>query len=369
MWNSSGSAITLSVPIRGSESSSPNRRHPPSSEPASEVRGILLNRTTGWTSRIYENTGGEGGAQRAEAALRNSFHPEENGGDEGAIRREETTGGDNGSDVATPGGETGGVENKKSFDEFNGQESTNTNTNTNNTPSTIGAEATNLPVAEPLISWKCGICGYHVLAMDQDGSPLPLSRSAYGELLPIRCPRCEMEHTSWEQAIPFDKHGDHVNIRSKLSNNYVTQCRTSADVPASGDAKKQYTPPLSSPSPSANHNEIPPILANIGRVTYRDGVPITNVLMKPRQRAEVRMAFYCGLCGRRMLRVDSDGELVAMDCNASGEVLPIRCPGCKEVHNNWIVKPFTVGRLAVAPSPDKAQDDKANQCTEMLPSW
>ncbi|ORC84322.1 uncharacterized protein TM35_000461410 [Trypanosoma theileri] len=189
------------------------------------------------------------------------------------------------------------------------------------------------------ISWRCGMCGYHVLAMDQEGNPLPLSVSPFGEVLPMSCPRCLLEHTSWEQAVPFDEHGDHTNIRSKLSNNYV---RTTAK--ENGPVKDFHPPPTSSASGVQTEKvEIPPILEEIGRWTYKDGVPKPTVPEVSRPRG-TRMAYYCGKCDRQLLRMDPYGELVPMVRDKDGVLLPILCPGCKEEHNQWEVKPYKVTR-------------------------
>lgn len=319
-----------------------------------KIHSILCNRASAWASRIYDNIGSEASSmQRAEGAMRQALSGMPSEGTSGESKEVE--------EEATPEAAPEEVVSEEP-EEVERREAASPDTAVSVSIAPVDSEEEKL-----LISWKCGCCGYHVLAMDQDGRPLPLSRGAYGELLPIRCPQCEMEHTSWEQAIPFDKHGDHVNIRSTLSNNYVTQCRKRGEVAASS---RQPNPPssrLSTNTPSLARRELPPILANIGRVTYKDGVAVPNNHAKPRQTAAVRMAFYCSLCGRRLLRVDSEGELVAMDVDGKGEVLPIRCPGCGEVHNRWEVRPFTVGRMTVRPAIKRDHD--AGNCVEPLPSW
>ncbi|KAH9586229.1 hypothetical protein LSM04_001413 [Trypanosoma melophagium] len=190
------------------------------------------------------------------------------------------------------------------------------------------------------ISWRCGMCGYHVLAMDQEGNPLPLSVSPFGEVVPMSCPRCLLEHTSWEQAVPFDQHGDHANIRSKLSNNYV---RTTAKEKA--EVVKDYHPPPTSSATGVHTDkvELPPILQEIGRWTYKDGVPKPTVPEVARPRGP-RKAYYCGKCDRQLLRMDPYGELVPMVRDKDGVLLPIMCPGCKVEHNQWEVKPYKVTR-------------------------
>ncbi|KEG13610.1 hypothetical protein DQ04_00901120 [Trypanosoma grayi] len=195
------------------------------------------------------------------------------------------------------------------------------------------------PRKQTKISWKCGMCGYHVLAMDHEGKPLPLSVSSFGQVLPMSCPRCLLEHTSWEQAVPFDEHGDHANIRSKLSNNYV---RTSSHVDTEARVF-QPAPTSAAPGSHADGVTLPPILQEIGRRTYKEGVAQPIAVEAPRPRGS-RMAYYCSKCGRKLLRMDPYGELVPMVRDNSGVPLPIVCPGCKIEHNQWDVKPFTITR-------------------------
>lgn len=285
--------------------------------------------------------------------------------------------------------------------------------------------------------------------MDQFGRPLPLSRGAYGEVIPIGCPRCQLEHTGWDAASPFDSLGEHANLRSGLLQHQgmllgktnpgdhhevageagegwppqrqpphqgntgntgsllppdpllLGQKKEGLGSPvgsASGGAgvgSGAVSPFLLSSSPSSprvlqnlalySRVELPPILANIGKRRRRkpregsgeveDGggdCPSAGQFSSNYYRSNnnnnnnfcrsstigggggnrnklggfassssaLRRAFYCGLCGRRLLRMDSDGELVGMDVDAEGQLLPIRCPGCLELHNKWEIKPF-----------------------------
>ncbi|EKG02191.1 hypothetical protein TCSYLVIO_006791 [Trypanosoma cruzi] len=188
------------------------------------------------------------------------------------------------------------------------------------------------------ISWKCGMCGYHVLAMDQNGKPLPLSVSSFGQVLPMSCPRCQLEHTSWEQAVPFDEYGDHANIRSKLSNNYV---RTASNVGGTDVEDFRSTATKRATGVGVESPEIPPILQEIGCWRQKEGGGQRVAQNDPRF-CGPRMAYYCGKCGRKLLRIDPYGELVPMVRDKDGTVLPIVCPGCKVEHSQWDVKPFTV---------------------------
>lgn len=270
--------------------------------------------------------------------------------------------------------------------------------------STISSSLDTVTDSPVLISWKCGLCGYHVLAVDQFGKPLPLSCNAYGDCIPLRCPRCHLEHTSWEASTPFDRQGEHVNMRSTLASHQQllnaprhldratapslpgtsTGATTVASTPAlvgegaqpssstigsttgsstsllqGKDAAHPTIQPChaSLPSSSPSRVELPPILAAIGKKrhinrevgqnyphamgslssNYPRNTPIKGMGAFS---LGSRKAFYCGLCGRRLLRVDSDGELVAMDLDDEGQVRPLRCPGCQEVHSKWLIKPF-----------------------------
>ncbi|RNF26074.1 uncharacterized protein Tco025E_01703 [Trypanosoma conorhini] len=194
-----------------------------------------------------------------------------------------------------------------------------------------------VPRKRTKISWKCGMCGYHVLAMDQEGRPLPLSVSSFGEVLPMTCPRCLLEHTSWEQAVPFDEYGDHANIRSKLSNNYA---RTTGNA---GAEMRDVTPVHTTRATgvAGSSPEIPPILQEIGRKLQQDAAGHMPMQPDPKPRGR-RMAYYCRKCNRQLLRIDPYGELVPLARDKDGSVLPIVCPGCKVEHNEWDVRSFTV---------------------------
>ncbi|KAG8348685.1 hypothetical protein TRVL_00467 [Trypanosoma vivax] len=184
------------------------------------------------------------------------------------------------------------------------------------------------------ISWKCGMCGYHVLAMDHEGNPLPLSESSFGEVLPMSCPRCLLEHTDWQQSIPFDEYDNHANIRSRLSNNYVFTTNSE------NHKEKDFRPSHTVQAKCAGNKsvELPPILQEIDR-KFRNTAKDTPAPSNPRPLAKP-MAYYCGKCDRRLLRMDQYGELVSMVCDKDGVPFPITCPGCKEEHSEWNIKPL-----------------------------
>ncbi|ESL10533.1 hypothetical protein TRSC58_01734 [Trypanosoma rangeli SC58] len=181
------------------------------------------------------------------------------------------------------------------------------------------------------------MCGYHVLAMDQDGRPLPLSVSSFGQVLPMTCPRCLLEHTSWEQAVPFDEYGDHANIRSKLSNNYArTTSNAGTEVQDIRPAHTTKATGVAGATP-----EIPPIFQEIRSKVPKDALRHMPALSDPKPRGH-RMAYYCSKCNRQLLRIDPYGELVPLVRDKDGLVLPIVCPGCKVEHNQWDVRPFKI---------------------------
>ena len=210
------------------------------------------------------------------------------------------------------------------------------------------------------IAWCCGSCGYHMLAMDHNGQPLVLASDAFGKPIPLQCPRCALEHTNWEQSVPFDKNGDYVNIRSAFSNHVIASssggATTSTDVAAGGVAgigKDQNALTLlqrpttqaaasSKGSSAAVAVVLPAILQSIGTVTYKDD-QIINLAPKKAAQAAAPLAYYCGKCSRRMQRVDQFGKLVPLELDPYGKVVPMTCPGCKATHAEWQTKPFLVG--------------------------
>ncbi|KPA77691.1 hypothetical protein ABB37_07024 [Leptomonas pyrrhocoris] len=216
------------------------------------------------------------------------------------------------------------------------------------------------------VSWQCGLCGYHVLAMDQDGTPLPFAKSAFDNVLPLMCPRCKLSHTSWQPSTPFNEQGDHLNLPTTYSNRYVAPRGPSAgaartplatdsavakeDAAATGDGNDGVRLLLRSASPST--------YAGVGAVgntlLSQRAAAASLTVVAQRRAAQLRLhsgatsvqrrAYYCGHCNRRLLRVDANGELVDMDRDEDGSIRPIRCPGCGELHSDWVVKPYAVRR-------------------------
>ena len=46
--------------------------------------------------------------------------------------------------------------------------------------------------------------------------------------------------------------------------------------------------------------------------------------------------YVCGVCGRRLLRIDHKGELIPIDTDAEGNLTAIECPGCHQTHAQWV---------------------------------
>lgn len=67
-------------------------------------------------------------------------------------------------------------------------------------------------------AWKCTLCGYHILAMDNTGRPLAFDVDAWGKPIPTTCPKCLATHLGWSPEPLFDTFGDHANIIAKTAN-------------------------------------------------------------------------------------------------------------------------------------------------------
>jgi hypothetical protein len=96
-----------------------------------------------------------------------------------------------------------------------------------------GPSDPNVDAGRPVeaISWRCDVCGYHMLAMDHRGNALPLERGPRGELLPVFCSRCNEEHADWTPTTPFGTLGDHANIKAAFSD------KVNAGVPMADERK------------------------------------------------------------------------------------------------------------------------------------
>jgi hypothetical protein len=201
--------------------------------------------------------------------------------------------------------------------------------------------------------------------MDQNGLPLLFEPDAFGKPIPMQCPRCAVEHTNWEQSVPFDSHGDYVNIRSSFSNHVLSRNPAGAggkDGGIHGESNNLalLSAPTTGPIAVASLNKtssasgggsvvatsspaIPAILQAIGSVTYRDDEVVTLV-QKKIVTGPLPKAYYCGKCSRRMQRVDQFGVLVPLEMDPYGNVVPMTCPGCKQTHAEWDTKVFHVGK-------------------------
>ena len=76
------------------------------------------------------------------------------------------------------------------------------------------------------------------------------------------------------------------------------------------------------------------------------GYPIGARGADQEKKAEVRTArrytYRCGRCQRNMMRMDSLGDLIPLDRDLDGKILPYSCPGCHVDHSDWHVVPFAL---------------------------
>lgn len=204
------------------------------------------------------------------------------------------------------------------------------------------------------VAWRCGSCGYCMLAIDHRGAPLPLTRDAFGRVIPMQCPKCMLRHAQWTPCEPFRNNGDHVNVKSTFSNTVraayeaplvrqssalglTTATAATTVVPVTGSVGTAASSIGANSSATSTATALPAILASIGAVTYREGVAVPTAAAAPAPRA-VRQTYICGLCQRKLLRIDQFGALVPLDLDTAGNVAPLRCPGCKQIHSDWPIK-------------------------------
>ncbi|CCW66722.1 unnamed protein product [Phytomonas sp. Hart1] len=193
------------------------------------------------------------------------------------------------------------------------------------------------------VAWRCGLCGYLMLSLDQEGSPIPLACSAFGTPLPLGCPRCSKTHTNWESASPFDAFGADINLRNAHRLRVGTQglSKLSSSIP--------YVTPLPS-SVSREEVDLNDPSSKIGRADPsriptegQDGViasALPDTFCRKTTDVSQKQCYHCERCHRRLLRVDAWGKLIPMNCGADGNVLPILCPGCGVLHSEWTIGPF-----------------------------
>lgn len=242
-------------------------------------------------------------------------------------------------------------------------------------------------------AWRCNHCGYLMLAMNQHGVPIPLDADAYGDPLPLTCPRCGVRHTNWSAACPFDRYGNYANVRSRIANQrhstslqqepgrsaypYYT---SAADADGAGVVTAN-TPPSRVVElyyrhhPPAELEALPAIEGTgpgVGTRAPRESL-VNSEFIKALGRQHMskaatltvkrRTAYFCNFCGRRLYRFGVNGELVPLDKDKSGAVLPLTCPGCGRSHGRWDVLPFNT---AAKPAPQEELDafdaDGAAKC-------
>jgi DNA-directed RNA polymerase subunit RPC12/RpoP len=178
-----------------------------------------------------------------------------------------------------------------------------------------GPSEPNVDAGRPVeaISWRCDVCGYHMLAMDHRGNALPLERGPRGELLPVFCSRCNEEHADWTPTTPFGTLGDHANIKAAFSD------KVNAGVPMADERKIR----------ALVMEHVPTIGQLQTKYTAEEETG------KP-QASSPADSYACGRCGRRLQRMDANGNLVPLDRDARGNTVPLECPGCRELHSEWV---------------------------------
>jgi hypothetical protein len=165
----------------------------------------------------------------------------------------------------------------------------------------------------PAISWRCDVCSYRMLAMDHRGAPLPLERGPRGEVLPVFCSRCGIEHSDWTPVSPFDSLGDHANVRGAFSD----KIKSGVPMESEKDVRRIVADSV-------------PAIAQLQKV-YAQPDALTRKEDRPND------TYACGRCGRRLLRIDANGHTVPLDVDTRGRLVPLECPGCHETHADWIV--------------------------------
>lgn len=219
------------------------------------------------------------------------------------------------------------------------------------------------PLGRPPISWRCDVCGYHMLAMDHRGQPLPLERGPRGDLLPVFCSRCGIDHTDWTPATPFDTLGDHANVKAAFSD------KVNAGVPLEDPRLVRQLVEEHAPNVAALQNALradaeldaDPRHAGSGRRSGKNGA--ANGSSHGNSSGQ---AYACARCGRRLLRMDTRGELVPLDRDARGQLVPLECPGCHASHADWIatdlhtrVKPMVHAPAATSAVTQRLDADRA----------
>jgi hypothetical protein len=189
-------------------------------------------------------------------------------------------------------------------------------------------------------AWYCDHCGYFALAIDHKGKPLPYEVGANGKLVPFHCPRCGDNHTSWTTASPFDDYGDHANLSSAASSRVSRGCSlTFNDIIANPSSNavaffpKLMPPPASLSAPHLSEHLLDGLEVPEAVKPFLDAAKRNQQTAARRKPVE---SYSCGRCGRRLLRMDAKGQLIPLDLDAQGTIIPCRCPGCGALHSDWI---------------------------------
>ena len=150
----------------------------------------------------------------------------------------------------------------------------------------------------------CGRCSRPCLSVDRHGVPVGLTRSAFGDIMPLYCPQCGVEHIEWTHSAPYDHRGRHVSGPVLVATAFEDETE------------------ITSPKSASQEDNL--------STTQEDSL-------------SEEVCIVCGLCSRRVLRVGADGRAVAFERSAYGKPLPLTCPSCGVAHTDWTfshVKPL-----------------------------
>jgi hypothetical protein len=180
-------------------------------------------------------------------------------------------------------------------------------------------------------TWRCEHCGYFMLSMDHHGRALPLEKDAFGKPIPTFCPRCEEDHCEWSAVAPRTQFGDWPNIPSGFASTKPHGILAPRSVTLASSFRRNVV----SPSGPASANMPPPHAAS---PAHGLGVGVS-----PSNRYKGPSAFYCKRCQRRLMRLDSFGQVVPLETDAYGNIVPLYCPGCRVDHSEWVQGPMHGG--------------------------
>eukprot|EP00759_Apiculatamorpha_spiralis_P032381 PhF_6_TR3382/c0_g1_i1/m.4834 len=177
----------------------------------------------------------------------------------------------------------------------------------------------------------CLRCKRPSINVDANGVDIGLTKSAFGTILPLHCPGCEVEHTEWSSSPAYDPYGKHMSqdLQHLVEEGYrrIVESGAATDEDNALESLEGRT-------------------YNLGDLQGGSGVlvegdadtnsPTAAIVLK------TEACVVCGLCGRRVLRIGFDGTVIPLEVSAFGEIIPLTCPECKNAHAEWtpdVMKP------------------------------